>query len=58
MTIKRLGATKKYADNWESIFGGGKKKAGKVRPTTKSPKRKVAKKAKPAKAAGRKKAKK
>jgi hypothetical protein len=27
MTITRVGATKRYSDNWEEIFGGGTKKA-------------------------------
>jgi hypothetical protein len=26
MTITRIGATQKYADNWEEIFGGGAKR--------------------------------
>jgi hypothetical protein len=47
MTIKRTGASKKYADNWESIFGSGPKR-GKAASKTKSAKKKVAKKSKPA----------
>ena len=51
MSVVRLGATKQYSDNWETIFSGGKgsssiKKAGK-KSAKKSPKKtaKVAKKA-------------
>lgn len=29
MSITRVGSTKKFADNWENIFGGGKKAAAK-----------------------------
>ena len=29
MSVIRVGATKKFADNWENIFGGKKKAAGK-----------------------------
>lgn len=27
MTIVRVGATKKYSDNWDAIFAGGKRKS-------------------------------
>jgi hypothetical protein len=47
MSIKRMGASKKYADNWESIFGGGPKQA-KAAEKTKSAKKKVGTKSKPA----------
>jgi hypothetical protein len=56
MTIKRLGATKKYADNWEEIFGrGAKRSSGKKTPiksatgstAKKSAKKKAAKKSPP-----------
>ncbi len=32
MSVIRVGATKKFADNWENIFGGKKKAAGKSAP--------------------------
>jgi hypothetical protein len=51
MSVVRIGATKQYSDNWDTIFSGGKsstaiKKAGK-KGAKKSPKKtaKVAKKA-------------
>jgi hypothetical protein len=65
MSITRMGATEKYSDNWETIFGGKgrsttKKKAA---PATKSVKKKAKKKSakkfvsgKGAKKPGRKKA--
>ena len=47
MTITRLGATKKYADNWEEIFAGGANRSkAAVTPKTAS---RSAKKKKPAK---------
>jgi hypothetical protein len=39
MSVIRVGATKKFADNWENIFGGKKKSAGKS--SAKSPHKKV-----------------
>jgi hypothetical protein len=44
MSVIRVGTTKKFADNWENIFGGRKKAAGKSAPKTakKSAKKKVA----------------
>lgn len=54
MSITRTGTTKQYADNWENIFGGGtKRSASKVTAKTKSPKKKVAKKSKPAGKSGK-----
>jgi hypothetical protein len=51
MSVVRIGATKQYSDNWDTIFSGGKsststKKAGK-KSAKKSPKKatKAAKKA-------------
>ena len=32
MSVIRVGATKKFADNWENIFGGKKKATGKSAP--------------------------
>jgi hypothetical protein len=32
MSVIRVGTTKKFADNWENIFGGKKKAAGKSAP--------------------------
>jgi hypothetical protein len=32
MSVVRVGTTKKFADNWENIFGGKKKAAGKSAP--------------------------
>ena len=32
MSVIRVGATKKFADNWENIFGGRKKAVGKSAP--------------------------
>lgn len=32
MSVVRVGTTKKFADNWENIFGGKKKAAGKGAP--------------------------
>ena len=55
----RVGTTKKYADNWENIFGG-RKKSSTTKPVSKSVKKKTvstakksAKKKGPSKAAGR-----
>jgi len=42
MSIVRVGTTKKYADNWDNIFGG----TGGVRTTTKKKPARVAKSAK------------
>jgi hypothetical protein len=39
MSVIRVGATKKFADNWENIFGGKKKSADKG--GSKSPKKKL-----------------
>jgi hypothetical protein len=60
MTITRLGATRKYADNWEHIFGGKRRSATGSSATKakgkKSAKKKVAaRKAKSAKSATKKK---
>jgi hypothetical protein len=52
MSVVRVGATKRFADNWENIFGGGKKVAG-SKSTSKSAK-KSAKKKVTAKLAGKK----
>ena len=37
MSVIRVGTTKKFADNWEHIFGGKKSKSA----TKKSPKKKL-----------------
>jgi hypothetical protein len=43
MSVVRLGATKKYSDNWENIFSGGKRpsstKQAADKPARKSPKK-------------------
>jgi hypothetical protein len=42
MSVVRIGATKKYSDNWENIFSGGRSAAPKKsasKPATKSPKK-------------------
>ena len=47
MSVLRVGATKKFADNWENIFGGRKKSAsGKtaLKSAKKSAKKKAASK--------------
>lgn len=47
MSIVRVGATKQYSDNWESVFSKGRKKVTKpAKATAKkvSPKKKPAKK--------------
>ena len=51
MSVVRIGATKKYSDNWDKIFSGGRSAASKAttKPAKKSPK-------KAAKTAGKKKA--
>ena len=55
MSIVRVGATKKFSENWDSIFTKGSKKSAK----TAKPAKKAAKPvASPKKAAGKKKAKK
>ena len=44
MSVARVGTTKKFADNWENIFGGKKKStAGKStsKSSKKSPKKKI-----------------
>lgn len=46
VSIVRVGATKKYSDNWDSIFSKGHKKMAKPMP---SAKKKAASKKKPAK---------
>ncbi len=65
MSITRMGATEKYSDNWENIFGGKGRSATKKKtvPATKSVKKKAKKKSakkivsgKGAKRPGRKKA--
>jgi hypothetical protein len=52
VTIVRVGSSGQYADNWDSVFGGGKssKKTAK-----KAPAKKSSKKASPKKKAGKKK---
>jgi hypothetical protein len=52
MSVVRIGATKQYSDNWDTIFSGGRgssstKKASKKKSARKSPKKttKAAKKA-------------
>jgi hypothetical protein len=58
MSVTRVGATKKFADNWEHIFGGRKSKssatAKPAKSAAKSAKKKSAAKKKPAR--GKKKA--
>ena len=50
MSVIRVGATKKFADNWENIFGAKKKVAGKSAPkSTKKVTSKLAGKKRPAK---------
>jgi hypothetical protein len=45
MTISRVGATKRYSDNWEQIFGrGGKRSAAKSKAVQKSPASRTGKK--------------
>ena len=51
MSVTRMGATKKYSDNWENIFGRGKSgspKSAAVKPGKQSAKKKTAKSAKKA----------
>ena len=55
MSVTRVGATKKFADNWEKIFGGRKKAAG-SKPTGKTAKKSAKKKAAGGKAPTKKKA--
>jgi hypothetical protein len=54
MSIVRIGATKQYSDNWDTIFGGGTRRSAKTTPakqkSNKSAKRKPAKKKAPTKA--------
>lgn len=40
MSVTRVGATKKFADNWEQIFGGKKRPVG-GKSANKSPKKKL-----------------
>ena len=56
MSVVRVGATKQYSDNWESIFSGKRSSATKTATAAKS--KKTAKKSpkKAAKATGKKKA--
>jgi len=54
MSVVRVGATKKFADNWEAIFGGRKAKAAKSKSAGQSAKKKSAARKKPAR--GKKKA--
>jgi hypothetical protein len=50
MSVVRVGTTKKFADNWENIFGGKKKAAGKSAPkSTKKVTSKLAGKKRPVK---------
>ena len=46
MSVTRVGATKKFSDNWDNIFGNGRSAAKKQPVTTevKAPKKKPAKK--------------
>ena len=51
MSVTRMGATKKYSDNWENIFGSGRgrsssKKAAPSKPAKQSKKKKSATSAK------------
>jgi hypothetical protein len=39
MSTIRVGATKKFADNWENIFGGKKKPTATGKPSSKSAKK-------------------
>jgi hypothetical protein len=32
MSVTRVGTTKKFADNWDIVFGGKKKSSGKAAP--------------------------
>jgi len=44
MSVARVGTTKKFADNWENIFGGKKRASGgraASKATKKSPKKKL-----------------
>jgi hypothetical protein len=43
VTIVRIGATKKYADGWESAFSKGKKKSEAASPAKKAAGKKPAK---------------
>ena len=43
MSVTRVGTTKKFADNWENIFGG-KKRSTAGKPTSKSSKKSPKKK--------------
>jgi hypothetical protein len=52
MSVVRVGSTKKFADNWDAIFSGGKK-TGKEGKAGRSAKNQAAKKA-PKKAAKKK----
>ena len=59
MSVTRVGATKKYSDNWETIFGGKRRSSEKSnagKPVRQSAKKKPAgKRPKPAKKSSRRK---
>ena len=58
VTILRVGATKKYTENWQQVFGGKKAKATAAAPDKKSTsKKKAAPKSTKAKGAAKKSAK-
>ena len=44
MTILRVGTNQQYSDNWDSIFGGKKRKSTKKAVAKKATKKKAAKK--------------
>ncbi|MCC6492325.1 MAG: hypothetical protein IT424_04830 [Pirellulales bacterium] len=44
MSITRVGSTKKFSDNWDNIFGGGKKSKAAEKPAGKKAAKKSAKK--------------
>ena len=55
MTITRIGATKKYAENWQQVFGGRKGKAATATTEKKTAsKKKATPKSTKTKAAGKK----
>ena len=39
MSVTRVGATKRYSDNWENIFGGGKRRSASKKAAPKSAKK-------------------
>jgi hypothetical protein len=49
MSVVRLGATKKYSDNWENIFSGGKRSSSTKQSADKPPRKSPKKSAKTAK---------